>query len=142
MATFNKFNDFAEQIGLGVINLNTDVLRVYLSNQLPVVTDTAYDVQVGTTGPAEFAGGTGYTAGGIDISGVWSENPAATGELVGTDATWTATAADWVAFQYVVLYDVTAANRLIGWWDKGSTVTLGNGESFTVNFAATVLTIT
>lgn len=141
MAVYNKFQDFAEQIGLGVINLNTDVLKVYLSNQLPVVTDTAYDIQVGTTGPAEFTGGTGYTAGGADATGVWAESPAGTGSLSGTDITWTAGAADWAAFQYVVLYDVTAGNRLIGYWDKGAPVTLGNGESFTVNFAATILTI-
>lgn len=142
MAIFNKFQDFAQQIGLGGINLDTDVIKVYLSNALPAITDTFYDIQVGTTGPAEFTGGTGYTAGGLDVSGIWSENPAGTGELVGTDVTWTATAGDWAAFQYVVLYDVTSGNNLIGWWDKGSPVTLGNGESFTVNFAATILTIT
>ena len=142
MAIFNKFQDFAEQIGSGGMNLSTDVLKVYLSNSPPAITDTLYDIQVGATGPAEFAGGTGYTAGGLDVSGVWGENPAGTGELVGTDVTWTAAAADWVPFQYVVLYDETSGNNLIGWWDKGSAVTLGDGESFTVNFAATILTIT
>lgn len=141
MAIFNKFNDFAEQVGLAVINLNTDVLKIYLSNQAPQVTDTIYDVQVGTTGPAEFAGGTGYTPGGINVLGAWSEDPAGTGKLTGVDPSWTAGASDWAEFRYAVLYSATGSNRLIGWWDKTSGVTLADGESFTVQFSATVLTI-
>jgi hypothetical protein len=45
-------------------------------------------------------------------------------------------------FRYVALYNDTATNDdLIGYWDYGSSITLANGETFTVNFGASVLTI-
>jgi hypothetical protein len=59
-------------------------------------------------------------------------------------ATWTATSGSFAPFQYAVLYNDTAASKnLIGWWDYGSTVTLLNNDSFTVDFDPTtgVLTI-
>jgi hypothetical protein len=51
------------------------------------------------------------------------------------------------AFQYVTLYDDTPtspADPLIGWYDYGSALTLGNGETLTINFDGTdgVFTIT
>jgi hypothetical protein len=136
MATYNKFNDFAEQIGLGVINLNTDVLKVYLTNAAPVATNTVYNT------PADLSTGGGYTATGQDISGVWSESPAGTGSLSATDVVWTATTG-FGPFRYVVLYSDTAASKnLIAWWDYGSAISLLASETFTVDFAATTLTIT
>lgn len=137
MAAFNKFNDFAEQLGLGAINLNTDTLKVYLTNTAPVATDTAF----GT--PAEIAAGNGYTAGGADATGVWSETPAGTGSLSGTDIVWTASGGTIGPFRYAVLYsDTSAGNTLIGWWDYGSSITLNSGETFTVDFGSTILTLT
>lgn len=137
MAAFNKFNDFAEQIGLKKINLDTDVLKVYLTNAVPAATDTIF----GT--PADIAAGNGYTAGGADATAVWSESPAGTGQLVGTDIVFTASGGTIGPFRYAVLYDDTStAKHLIGFWDYGSAVTLNSGETFTVDFGATVLTIT
>ena len=137
MAAFNKFNDFAEQIGLKKIDLNADVLKVYLTNAAPVATDTVF----GT--PADIAAGNGYTAGGTDAQGVWSESPAGTGQLVCTDIVWTAAGGTIGPFRYAVLYDDTSTvKHLIGWWDYGSAVTLQIGETFTVDFAATTLTLT
>jgi len=137
MATYNKFNDFAEQVGLEVHNLNTDTLRLYLTNTAPVATDTVF----GT--PAEISAGNGYTAGGEDATNVWSENPAGTGELVCTDVVWTASGGTIGPFRYVVLYNNTSASdNLDSWWDYGSSITLADGETFTADFAATTLTIT
>lgn len=136
MAAFNKFNDFAEQIGLKKIDLNVDTLKVYLTNTAPVATNTVF----GT--PAEITAGNGYTAGGADVTNVWAESPAGTGSLSGTDVVWTASGGTIGPFQYVVLYDDTSTSKhLIGWWDYGSALTLNDGESFTVDFGATILTI-
>ena len=135
MAAFNYFNDFKEQIGLKTMNLNTDVLKVFLSNDAPAATDTVYGGVGGD--PAEIAAGNGYTAGGIDTTNVWAENPAGTGECSATDVEWTATGAVG-PFQYAVLYDEDTTN-LIGWWDYGSPVTLANGEKFKVDFTGDIL---
>jgi hypothetical protein len=140
MAAFNKFNDFAEQIGLGVHNLDTGVLKIYLSNVAPVATNTVKaDI-------AEITNQFGYTAP-IDITGVWSESPAGTGKLVaGNDpVVITASGGTIGPFRYVILYNDTPtspADPLIGWWDYLSAVTLQDGETFTVDFGASVLTIT
>lgn len=137
MATYNKFQGFVGYLGLAAVNCNTDVFRVYLTNNAPSA--SADDVLADL---AEFAGGTGYTAGGEDVQNLYSE-AAGTGTLTGTDVVWTAGAADWAAFQYVVMYDDThASNILISWWDYGSALTLGDGETFTVNFGASIFTLT
>ena len=136
-ASFNKFNDFAEQIGLKKINLDTDVLKVFLTNATPVATDTIF----GT--PAEITAGNGYPAGGTDAQGVWTETPAGTGSLTCTDIVWTAAGGTIGPFRYAVLYDDTStAKHLIGWWDYGSAVTLQIADAFTWDAAATTLTLT
>lgn len=135
MAAFNKFNQFAEDLGLGLHNLNTATLRVYLSNTAP---DAAADLVKADL--AEIAGGNGYTALGEDVQNTFSES-AGTGTLVGVDVTWTATGAVG-PFRYVVLYNDTAAgDPLIGWWDYGSSISLATGETFTTDFGASILTI-
>jgi hypothetical protein len=131
MATYNKFFDFVEQLSLAKHQLNTDVLKIYLSNTTP---DQTLDTI--KTDLAEFAGGTGYTTGGEDTQNTFAET-GGTGTLTGTKVVWTATAADWSAFRYVVLYNDTQTSPvdpLIAWWDYGSALTLGNGETFTVKF--------
>jgi hypothetical protein len=137
MATYNKFQGFVGYLGLAAVNCNTDTFRVYLTNNVPSA--SADDVLADL---AEFAGGTGYTAGGEDVTNLYSE-AAGTGTLTGTDVVWTATASDWAAFQYVVMYDDThASNILICWWDYASALTLVSGETFTVNFGASIFTLT
>lgn len=134
---FNKFNDFAEQLGLKKIDLNLDTLKVCLVNNAPQATWTQYSDLTG-----EPTTGNGYTAGGSDAVGVWSESPAGTGSLTGTDVVWNFTG-DVGPFRYAVLYDDTSTTKhLIGWWDYGQSITCHNGESFTVDFGATILTLT
>lgn len=135
MAAFNKFNCFVGDVGLKLHELNTDVLKVYLTNTVPVATNTVF----GT--PAEIAAGNGYTAGGTDIQNTYSQT-SGTGALAGTDVVWTASGGTIGPFRYVVLYNDTATgNNLIGWWDYGSAVTLNDTETFTVDFGASILTL-
>ena len=67
MAAFNKFQDFVESLGLEEHNLNTDVLKVYLTNNAP---NAAADADMADL--AEIAAGNGYVAGGEDATGVWT----------------------------------------------------------------------
>jgi hypothetical protein len=126
-----KFTCFATDVGLKLHQLNTDELRVYLTNELPLITDTVYN------NPADLGTAGGYTAGGED-----TQNTFSAGNCVGTDIIWTATAAGIGPFQYVVLYNNTAAAKnLVQWWDYGAAVTLAVGETFKVDFGATMFTI-
>lgn len=137
MATQNKFNDFAEQLGLEVHNLNTDTFKVMLTNTAPVATNTI------KTNITEITAGNGYTAGGDDITNTWSENPAATGEMVAVDVTFTASGGSIGPFRYPVIYNDTAlSDNLMSWFDHGSAVTLSDGESFTVDFGSNLMTLT
>ena len=137
MATYNKFQGFVGYLGLAAVNCNTDVFKVYLTDLTPSASGD--DVKADL---AEFGSGTGYSAGGEDVQNLYSE-AAGTGTLTGTDVVWTAGAADWDDFQFVVMYDDTHANDiLICWWDYGAPLTLGNGETFTVNFGASIFTLT
>jgi len=128
MAAAVKFNDFVEQLGLAVHNLSTHTLKVALarSTDPPTSADT---ILGDITQPT----GTGYTAGGIDTLNTWAE-AGGTATLTGTKAVWTAGAADWISFRYVVLHNDDAADRVIVFWDYASDLTLGNGETFTVKF--------
>lgn len=58
MATFNKFNAFVQDLTRKVHNLNSDTLKILLTNVAPVATNA---VKADLT---EIAAGNGYTAGG------------------------------------------------------------------------------
>lgn len=141
MAAYVKFQDFVEQLGLAVHNLNVHTLKVALvrSTDPPLVTDTVLGDMTQVTG-------TGYTADGQDTQNTWAES-GGTGTLTGTKVVWTAGANDWLTFRYVVLHNADALLRLIAYWDYSSDLLLNTGETFTVKFngsetTGTILTIT
>lgn len=131
MATFNKFNSFVANLGLKVYNLNTDTLKVMLTNTAPVATNT---VKADIT---EISAGSGYTAGGTAVGSNAYSQTAGVAKLTGNDVVFTASGGSIGPFRYAVLYDDTASNdELIGWWDYGSSVTLTSGGTLTVDFSA------
>lgn len=137
MATYNKFQQFVEDLGKGVHNLDTGVLKIMLTNVAPVPGNA---VKADLT---EISAGNGYTAGGTDATGVYTES-GGTGTLAGTDVVFTAAGGPIGPFRYAVLYNDTPtspADPLIAWWDYGSSITLQDGETFTVDFAANIFTL-
>jgi hypothetical protein len=136
MAAYNKFNKFVDGLCKGNMNLSTDALKVMLTNTAPVATNVNYsDISAG-----DLATLNGYTNGGA-VTTVTLTNTSGT-ETVGlTNITWTATGAVG-PFEYVVLYDSTPANKtLVGWWDYGSSITMANGDTFTVSFSSPALSL-
>lgn len=126
MATFNKFNSYVNDLDLKLIDLNTDVFKVLLTNTAPVATNAKY-ADISAT---ELANGNGYTTGGGTVGSTSVSNTSGTDTFIGNGITWTATGA-MGPFRYAVLYDTTALNSpLVGWWDYGSAVTLNAGETF------------
>ena len=145
MASFVKFNVFVADIGLEKHQLNTDTLKVYLSNEAPVVaSDAAYRAAGGAdTGPEEIANGNGYTAGGEDVTNTWSQTGGVATLAIGADVVWTAAGGTIGPFRYAVLYNDTDAGKvLIGYWDYGSAITLQIGETFTFDMTTSLWTLT
>ena len=135
MAAFNKFNDFIEQLGLKNHNLNVDLLKVFLTDEAPLAADTIKGDMV------EITAGNGYTAGGEDSQNTYTET-GGTASCVGVDITWAAGGGTIGPFRYAVLYNDSGATKyLVGWWDRGSSLTLADGESFTVDFGTEMFTL-
>lgn len=131
MASFQKFNQFVEDVAKGVHNLNTGSLKVLLTNTAPVATNS---VKADLT---EISGGNGYTSGGNAAAFSSGAQTSGTYKLVLSDpTTWTASGGSVGPFRYAVLYNDTPtspADPLIGFWDYGSSITLATGETFTVD---------
>lgn len=138
MATYNKFQQFVENIAKGVHNLDGGGLKVMLVNTAPVATNS---VKADLT---EISAGNGYTAGGTAPGSQDAEHTTGTLSLSGADVVFTASGGTIGPFRYAVLYDDTPtspADPLIGWWDYGSAITLQDAETFTVDFSTAILTI-
>ncbi|NJM33987.1 MAG: hypothetical protein HC850_03935 [Rhodomicrobium sp.] len=134
MASFNKFNAFVENLAEGVFNLQSDTLKVVLTNTAPVAGNSV------KADLSEISAGNGYTAGGVAATVSSSSQSGGTYKLVLDDVTVTASGGSVGPFRYFVLLDDTPtspADPLIGWWDYGSSITLADGESITVDFDAT-----
>src|SRR5262245_33178197 len=137
MASYNKFEDFVEQLGKGIHQLHAagHTLKVYASNATP---DAAADAVKADL--AEITAQNGYPSGGSDVQNDYTET-SGTATLTGVDVVWTGSG-DFGPLRYIVLYNDTAASdNLIGWWDYASSITVHNGETFTVNFGASIFTI-
>lgn len=127
MASFNKFNSFVSDIAQKVHNLNSDTLKILLTDTAPVATNTI------KSNLTEIAAGNGYTAGGGNAAFVSGNDASGTYKLILSQVSWTASGGAIAQFRYAVLYNATAASgNLIGWWDYGAEVNLTNGNSFTV----------
>lgn len=138
MATsiFNKVNSFTEALAEKVHNLGSDTLTLALTNTAPAATNTQLSniTQISYT---FLNSRVLIVTGSAQTSGVY--------KLTILDKTLTSTGGSTGPFRYVVLYNDTATNdELIGWYDYGSSITLGDGESLLIDFddANGVLTIT
>lgn len=134
MAAFNKFQDFPEQVLKGVHNFSAHSFKILLTNAAPVATNT---VKADLT---EIAAGNGYTAGGLAVDSVTLTETGGVAKVTAADEVLTAAGGSIGPFRYAVLYNDTPtspADPLVGWWDYGSSLTLADGESFTVDFDAT-----
>ena len=131
MATYNKFQAWAETMVEGA-NLASDQFVIALSNTAPVATNSVLTDITQIT----------YTnLSSRNVTTTSSSQASGTYTLVLADLVMTATGAVG-PFRYVVLYDDTVAgDPLVGWWDYGSSITMANGETFTVDFTGAAITL-
>lgn len=133
MATYNKFQDYAEQVNKAVHNWSTHTFKVALTNSAPSATNTILsDI-------TQISGTAGYTTGGGTLATITLVETSGTAKLTIADFVFTSTGT-MGPFRYVVIYNDTAtspADALVCWYDYGSAVTLNNTETFTIDFDAT-----
>lgn len=136
MATASKYETFVEDLANKLHDLfgTNDTVNAVIHTDAPVLaTDVAVSNLTQITG-------TGYAAADIQNDGTRSGG---TVSVTGVDYVWTATAADWTSTaRYVSIYnDTSLTDRLIVSWDYGATFAVGNGETFTLDFGASVFTL-
>jgi len=131
MATYQKFNSFVEAVAEKVHNLGSDQLKVALTNTAPVAANAVYADLTSPLATTNLSGGTPF-----NITTSSSAQTSGTYKLTLADLVLTATGAVG-PFRYIVIYNDTATNdELIGWYDYASSISLANGETFTVDFSA------
>src|SRR5262245_62029043 len=137
MVAFNKYNAFIDEVSKGTHDLQNDTLKAALSNTGPTggngLTDTTWSA--GLYPPPSAANN--YTTGGNTLTRSSATTSTYVFKLVLADSTFTATAGGIGPFRYVYLYNSTQTNKLIGWYDYGSSITLADIETFTVDFDPT-----
>jgi len=138
MATFNKINDFVVN-AVHNMDLESDQITVALSNTAPSAetTDPTTDGNGVLANVTEIA----YTnCSTRNVTTSSSTQTSGTYKLVLDDITLTATGGDVGPFRYVYIYNdtvATPADPLIGYYDYGLSLTLNDGDSFTLDFSAT-----
>lgn len=133
MAVFVKFQAFVEALAEKKHNLGADTLKVMLSNTAPNAATNTVKTDI-----TEITPGNGYAAGGSAVTITSSAQSAGVYKLVGSDVAIVAAGGSVGPFRYVVFYNDTAASDdLIGYWDYGSSITLADTETFTLDLSAT-----
>ena len=137
MATFNKVNDFVQN-AVHNMDLESDQVVIALSNTAP----SSEASNPATDGNGVLANVTQIAYTNLSSRNVTTSSSTQTGgtyKLVLADITLTSSGGATGPFRYVYIYDDTAAapaDALIGYYDYGSSLTLNDGDSLTVDFSA------
>lgn len=139
MASFNKFQQFVEDLAKGVHNFTSDstctvTVALTAAANAPVATNSILGnlTQVSYTNLSSRV-----------VTGITAEHTTGTVTFTADDLVLTASGAV-ATFRYVVLYNddpTSPADPLIGWYDHGSDVTLANGETYTIDFTSGFATL-
>jgi len=139
MASFNKFQQFVEDLAKGVHNFTSDstctvTVALTTNANAPVATNSVLGdlTQISYTNLSSRV-----------VTGITAEHTTGTMHMTANDLVLTASGAV-ATFRWVVLYNddpTSPADPLIGYYDYGSDVTLANGETFTIDFATDILTL-
>lgn len=144
MASITLFDNFLLLLGAGYYYLHSDTLVFALTNLAPTkATDQGFLPFGAHRFPTNM---NGYSQYGIPATGVsWTTNTGVATLACSNNIVITATGA-LGPFQYILLYDDTTSSPivdcLIGYWDYGSSISMINGETFTIEMGASLFTLT
>lgn len=139
MASYNKINDFVEHLAEKVHDFGADQMQVVLSNTAPgaEASDPTADGNGVKANITEIA----YTnLSSRNITTASSSQTGGTYSQVLTDLVLTASGGAVGPFRYVYIVNDTPASPadpIIGYYDNGSSITLNDGETLTIDFSAT-----
>ena len=131
MPALQKIQDFAEQVLRGVHNFGAHTFKVALTNTAPLATKAvlADITQVAASG--------GYASGGYVLDSVAISETGGVAKVTVADEVITATGGAIGPLRYAVIYNDTAAGKpLVGFVDYGSSITLNDTETLTLDFDA------
>lgn len=132
MAAYNKFQAWSEYLAEGA-NVGSDQFVVALTNSAPLATNSVL-------GDLTQVSYTNLSTRNITTSS--SSQSSGTFSLVLTDLVLTSSGGPTGPFRYVVIYDDTVTgDPLVCWYDYGSSITLADGETLTINFGSSLFTI-
>ncbi len=143
MATYVKYESGIEQIANKIMDVfgNQDTFKVVIHTDAPVVaTDTIL------TDLTQIAGNNGYTTGGVTIT-FNSSRSGGTITATATDVVFTASGGNLgssTTGRYFTIYDDTPTSPvdpLLMYYDYGSTFTVADTETMTVDFGASFFTL-
>lgn len=142
MATFTKYNTFVENLCNKQIDAfgTTDTWKVVIHTDAPAPTT---DNSVSDL--TQIAGSNGYTTGGENIT-FNSTRTTDTITATAVDVVWTASGGNLGASttgRYLSIYDDTStSDNLLCSYDYGSTFTVATSETLTLDFGASLFTLT
>jgi hypothetical protein len=134
MAALVKYQNFVEDLIEGVHDFDAHVFKIMLSNAAPSAASHTM-----RTDAAEIGAGNGYASGGA-ATAITTSRTGGTAKVAASDVTFTAAGGSVGPFRYAILYNDTPtspADPLIAYWDYGASLTLTDGNQFTVDFDAT-----
>lgn len=132
MATQVNFHSFKEALAEKAHNLGSDQLKIALSNTAP---NAATNTQLSDISEISY---TNLSA--REVTTTSSSQTSNTYSLVLQDLVLTASG-NVANFRYVILYnDTSAGDLLISYVDYGSTVSMVDTDTFTIDFPASTIT--
>lgn len=137
MASYNKHQDYAEQLNKGVHIWSSHTFKAVLCNTAPTAANTILSDLTQISNGGGYTGGAG---GGLALDTVTLTEASGTAKVTIADEVFTATGASVGPLRYVDIYNDSAtspADALVCWFDYGSSITLADTETFTLDFDAT-----
>ena len=136
MASFVKINDFVAN-AVENMNLQSDQLIIALSNTAP--SSESSNPTADGNGILGNVTQISYTyLSSRDLNRTSSSQSGGVYKLILADLTLTASGGSVAPFRYVYIYNDTVtspADPLIGYYDYGSSLTLNDGDTFTIDFS-------